>query len=43
MRSLVIARREFFAYFESPIGYVVVALFSALAAALFFSCRRCFF
>jgi len=43
MRSLVIARREFFAYFESPIGYVVVALFSALAAALFFLVGDVFF
>ncbi len=43
MRLLVIARREFFAYFESIIGYVVVALFSALAAALFFLVGDVFF
>ncbi|MDP6963102.1 MAG: ABC transporter permease [Planctomycetota bacterium] len=43
MRSLVIARREFMAYFESPIGYFVVALFPALAAALFFLVGDLFF
>lgn len=36
MRSLLIARREFFSTFDAPSGYVVLALFPALAAALFF-------
>jgi len=36
MRSLLIARREFFATFDAPTGYVILALFPALAAALFF-------
>jgi ABC-2 type transport system permease protein len=36
MRSLLVARREFFTAFDSPVGYVVLALFPALAAALFF-------
>ncbi|MCP4771714.1 MAG: ABC transporter permease subunit [Planctomycetes bacterium] len=36
MRSLLIAKREFFTAFDSPVGYVVLALFPALASALFF-------
>jgi ABC-2 type transport system permease protein len=36
VRTLIIARREFFTAFDSPVGYVVLALFPALAAALFF-------
>lgn len=36
MRSLLIARREFFATFDAPTGFVILALFPALAAALFF-------
>ncbi|MDP7063208.1 MAG: ABC transporter permease subunit [Planctomycetota bacterium] len=33
---MLVARREFFTAFDSPVGYVVLALFPALAAALFF-------
>ena len=33
----VIARRELGAYFNSPIAYVVVAVFLLLSALLFFS------
>jgi ABC-2 type transport system permease protein len=36
MRSLLIARREFFTAFDSPVGYVILAMFPAMAAALFF-------
>ena len=36
MRALLVARREFLSTFESPVGYVVLAVFPALAAALFF-------
>ncbi|MFT7516605.1 MAG: ABC-2 type transport system permease protein [Myxococcota bacterium] len=43
MRALIIARREFLAYFESPVGYVIVAMLPALAAALFFFVGDIFF
>lgn len=36
MRSLVIARREIAAAFETPTGWVVLALFPAISAAFFF-------
>lgn len=36
MRSLLIAKREFFSTFDAPTGYVVLGLFPALAAVLFF-------
>lgn len=34
-KIFILARKEFFSYFESPLGYLVVALFPALACALF--------
>ncbi len=36
MRVWLLAKREFFATFDAPTGYVVLALFPALAATLFF-------
>lgn len=36
MRFLVVARREFRAAFESPIGYVFLSIFSAMAAVFLF-------
>lgn len=36
MKSLLIAKREFFSTFDAPTGYVVLGLFPALAAVLFF-------
>ncbi len=36
MRALVIARRELFAAFDSPLAYLVLALLPALTAAFFF-------
>ncbi len=36
MRALVIARRELFAAFDSPVAYLVLALVPALTAAFFF-------
>ncbi|MFK5955484.1 MAG: ABC transporter permease [Planctomycetota bacterium] len=36
MRSLLIAKREFFSTFDVPTGYVILGLFPGLAAVLFF-------
>ncbi|MBC8370484.1 MAG: ABC transporter permease subunit [Planctomycetes bacterium] len=43
MRALIVARREFFSNFESHAGYVIVAMFPALSAVLFFFVGDIFF